>query len=119
MLYLCDNQGLLKDVKKGVGEGKKTTLVGAPDAKFSREAIEEHRKRRTAGAVTFLVEVEAHRGERANEKSTSRLPVWWVTADRWLRAISTPSSKSLTYKKEKKTSSSQIKWHRYVKRTTG
>ena len=33
---------------------------------------------------------------------------WWVTADWWLRATSTPSSKSLMYKKEKKTSSSLI-----------
>ena len=32
----------------------------------------------------------------------SRLTLWWVTADRWLRATSTPSSKSLVYKKEKK-----------------
>jgi len=29
-----------------------------------------------------------------------RLTLWWVTADRWLRATSTPSSKSLIYKKE-------------------
>jgi len=47
----------------------------------------------------------------------SRLTLWWVTADRWLRATSTPSSKSLIYKKEKKTSSSPIMWHRYAKRT--
>ena len=38
----------------------------------------------------------------------SRLTLWWVTADRWLRATSTPSTKSLMYKKEKKTSSSPI-----------
>jgi len=34
--------------------------------------------------------------------------IWWVTADRWLRATSTPSSKSLIHKKEKKTSTSLI-----------
>ena len=38
----------------------------------------------------------------------SRLTLWWVTADRWMRATSTPSSKSLIYKKEKKTRSSPI-----------
>ena len=31
MLYLCDNQALLKAVKRCVGEGGKATLVGAPD----------------------------------------------------------------------------------------
>jgi len=45
--------------------------------------------------------------------------LWWVTADRWLRATSTPSSESLIYKEEKKTSSSPIMWHRYAKRTIG
>jgi len=35
----------------------------------------------------------------------SRLTLWWVTADQWLKATSTPSSKRLMYKKEKKTSS--------------
>ena len=37
-----------------------------------------------------------------------QIDLWWVTADRWLRVTSTPSSKSLIYKKEKKTSSSPI-----------
>ena len=41
MLYLCDNQALLKTVKRSVGEGGKATLVGVPDAIFLREAIEE------------------------------------------------------------------------------
>jgi len=49
----------------------------------------------------------------------SRLTLWWVTTDRWLRATSTPSSKSLMCKKEKKTSSLPIMWHRYAKRTIG
>jgi len=50
-------------------------------------------------------------------ENLSRLALWWVTADRLLKATSTPSSKSLMYKKEKKTSSSPIMWHRYAKRT--
>jgi len=65
MLFQCDNQLLLKAVKRWVGEGGKATLVGAPDADILLEAIEELRKRRTAGAATFL----AHRGEPANEEA--------------------------------------------------
>ena len=38
----------------------------------------------------------------------SRLPLWWATADQLLKATATPSSKSLMYTKEKKTSSSPI-----------
>jgi len=55
---------------------------------------------------------------------------WLIREDRFLiltsrkerdsgGATSTPSSKSLIYKKEKKTSSSPIMWHRYAKRTIG
>jgi len=71
MLYLCDNQAILKAVKRWVGEGGKATLVGAPDADILLEAIEELRKRTTltAGAATFLVKVKAHRGEPANEEA--------------------------------------------------
>ena len=46
----------------------KVTLIGAPgDADILLEAIEELRKRTTAGAATFLIKVKAHRGEPANE----------------------------------------------------
>ena len=38
MLYLCDNQALLKAVKRRVGEGRKATLVRAPDADILLEA---------------------------------------------------------------------------------
>jgi len=44
----------------------------------------------------------------ALEWEFERLTLWWVTADRWLRATSKLSSKSLIYKKEKKSSSSPI-----------
>jgi len=59
-----------KAVKRGVGEGQKGTLVGALDADTLLEAIEELRKRTTAGAVTRLVKVtrKAHQGELANEE---------------------------------------------------
>jgi len=67
MLYLCDNQALLKAVKRWVGEGGKATLVGALDADILLEAIEELLKRTKAGAARFLVKVKAHHGEPANE----------------------------------------------------
>ena len=41
ILCLCDNQALLKAVKRWVGEGGKVTLVEAPDADILPEAIEE------------------------------------------------------------------------------
>jgi len=69
MLYLCDNQALLKISKRWVGERGKATLVGAPDANILLEAIEELRERTTAGAATFRVKVKAHRGEPENEEA--------------------------------------------------
>jgi len=68
MLYLCDNQALLKAVKRWVSEGEKATSIGAPDADMSLEAIEELSKRTIAGAATFLVKVKVHRGEPANHQ---------------------------------------------------
>jgi len=67
LLYLCDNQSLLKAVNRGIGEGGKATLVGAPDADILAAAIEIQRKKIAAGTATFLVKVKAHRGELANE----------------------------------------------------
>jgi len=81
ILYLCDNQ--LKANKIQSGEGGKATLAGAPDAvadilleamrqtpwQTLLEAIEELRKRTTAGAATFLVKVKVHRGEPANKEA--------------------------------------------------
>jgi len=72
MLYLCDNQALLKAVKRWAGEAGKATLVGVPDADILLEAIKELRKRTTAGAATFLVKVKAHREEAAMKKPTSK-----------------------------------------------
>jgi len=63
LLYLCDN----KAVNRWIGEGRKATLVGAPDTDILAAAIEILRKRIAAGTATFLVKVKAHRGEPANE----------------------------------------------------
>ena len=40
VLYLCDNQALLKAVMRWVGEGGKAALAGAPDANILREDVE-------------------------------------------------------------------------------
>jgi len=68
LLYLCDNQSLLRAVNhlKWIGGGGNATLVGAPDADILAAAIEIPRKRIAAGTATFLVKVKAHRGEPAN-----------------------------------------------------
>jgi len=63
LLYLCDNQSLLKAVNRWTGEGGKATLVGAPDADILAAAIEILRKRIEAGTETFLVKVKAHQGK--------------------------------------------------------
>jgi len=65
---LCDNQALLKALKRWVGKDVKTTLVGAPDVDIL-EATEELQNRTTAGAATFLVKVKAYRGEPASEQA--------------------------------------------------
>jgi len=84
MLYLYDNQALLKAVKRWVGEGEKATLVEAPDADILLEAIEELRKRTKAGAATFLVKVEVHRGEPADEEAD-------IQADKAIAGIDVPT----------------------------
>jgi len=67
LLYLCDNQSLLKAVNRWIGEGVKATLVGSPDADILAATIEILRKRIAAGTATFLVKVKAHRGELTNK----------------------------------------------------
>ena len=67
LLFLCDNQSLLKAVNRWIGEGGKATLVGAPEVDILAAAIEILRKRIAVGTATFLLKVKAHRGEPANE----------------------------------------------------
>jgi len=69
LLYLCDNQSLLKTVNRWIGEGGKATLVGAPDGDILVAAIEILQKKIAAGTTTFLVKVKVHRGEPANERA--------------------------------------------------
>ena len=65
LLYLCDNQSLLKAVNRWIGEGGKAMLVGSPDAVILAAAIEILRKKIAAGTA----KVKAHRGEPANERA--------------------------------------------------
>jgi len=67
LLYLCNNQSLLKAVNRWISEGGKSTLGGAPEADILAAAIEILEKRIAAGTATFLVKVKAHREEPANE----------------------------------------------------
>jgi len=69
LLFWCDNQSLLKTVNRWIGEGGKSTLVGAPDADILALGIEILRKRIAVGTPTFLVKVKAHRGKPANERA--------------------------------------------------
>jgi len=55
LLYLCDNQSLLKAVTRWISEGGKATLVGAPYADVLAATIKILRKRIAEGTATFLV----------------------------------------------------------------
>jgi len=63
LLYLCDNQSLLKTDNIGwIAECGKTTLVGVPasDTDILTAVIEILRMRIAEGTSTFLVKVKAH-----------------------------------------------------------
>jgi len=60
LLYLCDNQSLLKAVNWWIGEGGKTTLVGAPDTDILAATFEISREKIAARTETLLVKVNAH-----------------------------------------------------------
>ena len=69
VLILCDNESVLKAVKKWVGQGGRATLADAPDADILREILELLRMRIEAGRATFFVKVKSHRGEPLNERA--------------------------------------------------
>jgi len=71
LLYLCDNQSLLKAVSRWIGEGGKATLVGAPEAVVLAASIEILRKRIAVETATFLVKVKVHQGELVNEGASN------------------------------------------------
>ena len=69
VLLLCDNEAVLRVIKKRVGQGGKATLATAPDADILQEIILLLMQRVRAGRTTFLVKVKSHRGEPINERA--------------------------------------------------
>jgi ribonuclease HI len=69
VLILCDNESVLKAIKKWIGQGGRATLANAPDADILREIVELLRTRIEAGRATFFVKVKSHRGEPLNERA--------------------------------------------------
>jgi ribonuclease HI len=69
VLPLCDNEAVLRVIKKWVGQGGKATLATAPDADILHEIILLLTQRVCAGRTTFLVKVKSHRGETINERA--------------------------------------------------
>ena len=60
-LSLCDNEAVLRVIKKWVGQGGKATLATAPDADILREIVCLLTQRVRAGRATFLIKVEENR----------------------------------------------------------
>ena len=71
LLYLCDNQSMLKAVTRWIGEGGMATLVGSPDADILAAAIEILRKRISAGTATFW-----SKSKRIEENQRMREPTF-------------------------------------------
>ena len=69
LLVACDNEAVLKVIRKWVGQGGKATLATAPDADILRDVLGQLHNRIQAGAATFLVKVKSHRGEPINERA--------------------------------------------------
>jgi ribonuclease HI len=68
-LLLCDNEAVLRVIRKWVGQGGKATLATAPNADILREIICLLTQRVRAGRATFLIKVKSHRGEPINERA--------------------------------------------------
>ena len=69
VLILCDNESVLKVIRKWVGQGGRASLAKAPDADILREILELLRARINAGRATFFFKVKSHRGEALNERA--------------------------------------------------
>jgi len=68
-LLLCENEAVLKVIKKWVGQGGKATLATATDADILQEIVCQLTQRVRAGRYTFLIKVKSHRGEPINEQA--------------------------------------------------
>ena len=69
VLILCDNESVLKVIRKWVGQGGRATMAVAPDADILKEILELLRARINAGRATFFFKVKSHRGEALNERA--------------------------------------------------
>ena len=69
VLILCDNESVLKVIRKWVGQGGRASLARAPDADILGEIFELLRARINAGRATFFFKVKSHRGEALNESA--------------------------------------------------
>jgi hypothetical protein len=68
-LLLCDNEAVLRVIKKWVGQGGKSTLATASDADILREIVCLLTQHVRAGRAPFLIKVKSHRGEPINERA--------------------------------------------------
>jgi hypothetical protein len=68
-LLLCDNEVVLRVIRKWVGQGGKATLATAPDADILWEIVCLLTQRVRAGRATFLVKVKSYRGELINKRA--------------------------------------------------
>lgn len=69
LLVACDNEAVLKVIRKWIGQGGKATLATVPDADILREVLAQLHRRIQTGVATFLVKVKSHRGEPINERA--------------------------------------------------
>jgi ribonuclease HI len=67
LLYLCDNEAVLRDVARWIGEGHKASMSTNKDADILTNIIQRLHLRVAAGAATFLLKFKSHRGEVLNE----------------------------------------------------
>jgi ribonuclease HI len=68
-LLLCDNEAVLRVIRKWVGQGGKATLATVPDDDILREIFCLLTQRVRAGRATFLLKIKSHRGEQINERA--------------------------------------------------
>ena len=68
-MILSDNESVLQQIRRWIGEGCKATLANTSDADILREILTLLHSRIRAGSATFLVKVKSHRGEPLNERA--------------------------------------------------
>jgi hypothetical protein len=66
------SEAALNKESRWIGSGPRTTLAGDANADIMTSIIECVRERVVRGALTFLVKVEAHRGEPLDERADTQ-----------------------------------------------